>query len=289
MGVVMPDDPHKVPAYLSPPHEQCRVPRDYLLSEELKGRMRAAQPPVDTLARLPADGLYSYGEDARRYGIRQAVEALMEVGRIWQLRGNKPHLGVGDISLKGGGDITGHESHEKGVDIDIRPLKSNGEPGPITYQEPLYSHNLTQELIDLLHANGKLAVQLILFNDPNAKGVQHFAGHDNHLHVRHWFPGMQPARPVLSQGSRHLAVREAQRRLNFWIESVDPRPCPTLVIDGDYGGATRTAVLAFQSAAGLAQNGSVDNETWNALPTNRATAPRGVIAWLRRMIGLSSR
>ncbi|MFM9848675.1 MAG: penicillin-insensitive murein endopeptidase [Hyphomicrobiaceae bacterium] len=257
-------------------HGPCDVPDDYLLNDEQKWRMRiAALPPVDVVLGA-SDGLYGYGEAARKYGIRETIDALREVGRIWQLRGHAPRIGIGDISKQGGGQISGHASHRKGIDIDIRPITNNGQEEPTTYQSANHSRALTQELCDLIHANGKLAVQFILFNDPGVASVQPYRNHDNHLHVRHWLPGVEPALPVLALGSRGSTVRELQRRLNFWREQAGPNPA--LVIDGDFGNATYQAVIAFQRAAGLPETGQAGEDTWRALPTHRAVSVAEVIS-----------
>ena len=257
-----------IPAQISAPPNVCAVPEDYLLNEEENLRMRAAaQPAIDTLLGTSA-GLYGYGANSRRYGIRQTVEALQEVGRVWALRGNVPRIGIGDISLRGGGDISGHASHEKGIDVDIRPLTNNGAESPTTYQNSNYSRELTQELCDLIHANGKLAVQFIFFNDPNVESVRPYQGHDNHLHVRNWLPGMTTALPLLGVGSEGPIVRELQRRLNFWIAG-EPSAGSQLVIDGDFGNGTRDAVLAFQRLSGVPETGRVEEDTWRALPTHQ--------------------
>jgi hypothetical protein len=143
----------------------------------------AAADPVDQLLTLPAPGLYGYGNPARRFGIKRTIEAMLQVGAAF----NAAHgirLGIGDISKLNGGAIGGHASHQRGIDVDIRPLRSDGKEEPITFQGALYSRQLTQALVHALRANTIIPVKTILFNDPNVQGVSPFAGHDNHLHVR---------------------------------------------------------------------------------------------------------
>ncbi|MFC3169200.1 N-acetylmuramidase domain-containing protein [Paracoccus fontiphilus] len=69
---------------------------------------------------------------------------------------------------------------------------------------------------------------------------------------------LAPAYPKVGLGSRGAAVRVAQERL--LAAGFDPGP-----IDGIYGAATRTAAIAFQFSAGLAQDGITGPQTWAAL------------------------
>jgi hypothetical protein len=244
------------------------APRE--LPAYLKGLVRAPKPtrrafPVDTKLPSPSGGVYGYYEEKYRYGIKETIDALVEAGRIWSLRHDAPRIGVGDISKQGGGDIPGHVSHEKGIDADIRPMRNDGIEGPVLYTGSNYSRALTQELVDILSANGKLAVQIIWFNDPGIVGVYPLANHSNHLHVRFLFPDQGPPFPFLARGSKGTAVRELQRRLNFWIMS-SLTGYKALVIDGDFGDDTYKAVSDFQSFSGITADGRAGKDTWPLLP-----------------------
>jgi peptidoglycan hydrolase-like protein with peptidoglycan-binding domain len=142
-------------------------------------------------AQLPASGpgFYSYAPASRRYGIAETIRALQEVSSAWAAaRPTGPRIGFGDISLQGGGPISGHASHQNGVDVDVRLMRNDGREEPTVYQSANYSRALTQQLIDLTRANGVLRVQYIFFNDPQARGVSKWPNHDNHLHVRFYNP-----------------------------------------------------------------------------------------------------
>ncbi len=65
------------------------------------------------------------------------------------------------------------------------------------------------------------------------------------------------AQPTLRQGDRGAAVKTLQSKLNQRGASVS--------VDGVFGGGTRTAVRALQSAAGLGVDGVVGPKTWSAL------------------------
>ncbi len=212
-----------------------------------------------------APGIFGYYEEEHRFGIRETIDALLEAGRIWLLRHNAPRIGVGDISKQGGGDIDGHASHEKGIDVDLRPLRNNGTEGPVLYTESVYSRALTQELVDIISANGKLAVQIIWFNDPGVIGVHPLVNHSNHLHVRFLFPDQASPFPFLIRNSKGPAVRELQRRLNFWI-AAELTGVPQLTVDGEFGQSTFNAVSDFQSFSDITADGKVGKNTWPLLP-----------------------
>lgn len=136
---------------------------------------------------LPASGpgFYSYTSPSKRYGLAKTVRAIQAVAAAWQrahMRG--PRLGIGDISLQGGGPMPGHSSHQKGIDVDIRPVTNNDKDEPTTIYSSNYSRELTQELVNRLRSNGIATVYSILFNDRRVTGVSPWEGHDNHLHVR---------------------------------------------------------------------------------------------------------
>ena len=161
----------------------------------------ASSPPGATLVPRPATGLanpnvnvplprsgagfYSYKPAPQQYGLPETIHALQAIGSVWQ-KGypQGPRIGIGDISLRGGGPMRDHKSHQKGVDVDVRLFRTDGREEPTRYQLPEYSRAMTQELINLIRANGILGVRYIFFNDPGATGVQPWPNHDNHLHVR---------------------------------------------------------------------------------------------------------
>ncbi|MFF4049902.1 hypothetical protein ACFYZ5_24905 [Streptomyces chartreusis] len=153
----------------------------------------AAQFPVQ------GPGCYAGGPPDRRFARPETVRALLTTARGWHAaRPGGPRIGILEISLRGGGPISRHGSHRLGLDVDIRPVRSDGHEGPTEWNQPGYSQSLTQELVDRLHGNGVLPVHFILFNDPGIRGVRKWEGHDNHLHVR--FRPPAPAWPSSARG-----------------------------------------------------------------------------------------
>jgi hypothetical protein len=90
-------------------------------------------------------------------------------------------IGIGDMSFKNGAHMAPHVTHRNGRNADIRPLRKDGKMLPTDILKPEYSRDHTSELVDMFRAN--LNLHSILFNDSTIKGVTHFEGHDNHLHV----------------------------------------------------------------------------------------------------------
>ncbi|HYG58705.1 MAG TPA: penicillin-insensitive murein endopeptidase, partial [Symbiobacteriaceae bacterium] len=129
-------------------------------------------------------GWYRYvvSDSDSSWGTAHTVATLHEVGRRWQSQGYKLRIGINDISLPHGGYFPPHASHRNGRDADLRPMRNDGAEAPVTWKMAAYSRQLTQALVDQLWATGE--VELIFFNDPSVRGVQHWPGHDDHLHVR---------------------------------------------------------------------------------------------------------
>lgn len=256
----------EAPEDYNPPNSPAISPEDWLEADAIP------PPPVSAELEFPTDGLFGYYDQSRKFGIAEVVNSLKEAGRIWHARQKLPAIGIGDVSKKNGGQISGHASHQRGVDVDIRPVMRDNKTGPVKYQDADYSRELTQEWIDILHANGVLAVKFIFFNDSAVANVSQWPNHDNHLHVRFFFPGERQAFPTLSVGVDHPAVRDAQRRLNFWIGGGDPG-IALLRVDGGFGARTRDAVRAFQTANRLNVDGRIARGgTWEALPKAPAAA-----------------
>ncbi len=250
-----------IPEYLSEPFGEDTFPRD---GEDTRAPMaeRSGIRVVDTQLE-DGIGIFGYYSASKRFGTAATIRALEEVGRIWAARYDAPRLGVGDISLEGGGDISGHASHETGRDVDMRPVRNNGSEGPVTWRQSKYSHQLTQELIDLLYSNGVVQVKVIGFNDPQSTGTVNWVNHDNHLHVRFYFEDQQPGFPPLSLGINNSPpVREMQRRLNNWFEKTSQPDL--LILDGDFGQNTHDAALSFQNDHELTPDGRFGQQSWKA-------------------------
>jgi murein endopeptidase len=143
-------------------------------------------PAVNTL--LPASGVgyYTYAASrSKQWGRKATIDAIQAIGEAWMRdHPDPPLIGVGNISLRGGGPMPPHSSHRQGVDVDIRPMRQDGKAAPVSIKQSQYSRERTVELVKFIRGNGVLEVVTILFNDASVPGVRPWKGHDNHLHVR---------------------------------------------------------------------------------------------------------
>ncbi|MEW6498100.1 MAG: penicillin-insensitive murein endopeptidase [Cyanobacteriota bacterium] len=180
---------NNTPIELEEEEFECEAPPD---PEEILEDTDATEervPPFPAVnVQLPESGqsYYSYSANRKKqFGLAKTIEAIQAIGKAWHKKHpSGPLIGVGNISLEGGGFMSPHKSHQTGLDVDFRLLRKDGARVGVTFQNPAYSRKRTQELVNVIRANGVLQVKLILFNDPSVKGVEPSSGHDNHLHVR---------------------------------------------------------------------------------------------------------
>lgn len=229
---------------------------------------------VTTRLPSPGQGYYSYKPGTNQYGTSATIRALQAVGTQWhRAHPSGPRIGIGDISLNGGGPMSGHASHQLGLDIDIRIVRNDGREEPCNYTLSTYSRSLTQELVNLIRANAVLRVQYIFFNDSRVTGVQPLSGHDDHLHVRFYPPGASSVREL------EEALGEVNRKsaeYTRWVQSsLNQIQSAGLAVDGISGPLTRAAVRKFQTSKGLAVDGIVGPITEAALMAAGAPPPPG--------------
>ena len=149
--------------------------------------------------RLPSSGVGFYTYDPAedvvpnkewlRYGTDMLVREVLALGEWWAARyPEEARLGVGDLSLPEGGLFggpgVGHQSHQNGLDVDIRLPRADRREARSNPAN--YSRELTQALTDRLIAQGATLVLI----GPNlditgpAGVVVRWPNHDGHLHVR---------------------------------------------------------------------------------------------------------
>jgi peptidoglycan hydrolase-like protein with peptidoglycan-binding domain len=156
-----------------------------------KNGCRKPHPEVKVQLPLAGVGFYSYKGNLRykQFAIAETIAALVNVGMRWvATHPTGPRIGIGEISLQGGGCIAGHASHQLGVDVDIALPRNDGREEHTVVGAAAYSRADTQQLVDLLRANGVLKVKRIFLNDPKVSGRENQPNHDNHLHVRFELP-----------------------------------------------------------------------------------------------------
>jgi hypothetical protein len=143
-------------------------------------------PAVNTQLPISGTGYYSYAQfREKQYGLADTIRAIQKIGELWFAdHRSGPLIGVGNISKQGGGPVPPHSSHQTGLDVDFRLLRTDGARIGITFRSPSYSRTRTQALVNTIRSNPILQVKLILCNDDRLQGVQPWPGHDDHLHVR---------------------------------------------------------------------------------------------------------
>jgi murein endopeptidase len=147
-------------------------------------RASQGQPPrIDAQLRESGQGFYTYGDRTGQYGTTGTIDSIEQWGRDWLEPGpQRSRIGVGDISLEGGGLFSPHSSHQRGLDVDIRPMRNDAVEGPVSIGSPRYDRNATDSLIRTIQRDPR--VERILFNDSQIEGVRPWPGHDNHIHIR---------------------------------------------------------------------------------------------------------
>ncbi|MDQ3759199.1 MAG: penicillin-insensitive murein endopeptidase [Actinomycetota bacterium] len=173
---------------------------------EYRGSVAVGLPEAGSLVRgvrFPGEGHAFFTWDPiiherpsrtwRRWGTDDLVRTTLGV-----LRGfakdhpRAPRIGVGDLSVRGGGDFgpevsggIGHATHQNGLDVDVYyPLDNGAERAPQTIEEVDVA--LSQDLVDRFVRAGAVRVYV----GPNlpltgpAGIVVPLANHDNHLHAR---------------------------------------------------------------------------------------------------------
>ncbi len=138
------------------------------------------------LPQAPEDaGYYVYGtpgSGAAQYADPKLLSLIIAVEHQWRAIDNRK-FGVGNISLADGvkGD---HQSHMKGIEVDVRPLRKDGEQIPVLYtQTQHYDRAATAKLIELFRSIAIGSIR-IFFNDTKIPGVTPRFKHDNHFHFQ---------------------------------------------------------------------------------------------------------
>lgn len=120
------------------------------------------------------------GNGASQYAHPKLMSIMFAVEREWQLAAHR-QFGIGNISLADGVKHPDHVSHMKGLEVDVRPLRTDGLRQAVRFFDSAYDLTATEKLINLfrLCAPGQIR---IFFNDNRIPGVRKRDGHDNHFH-----------------------------------------------------------------------------------------------------------
>jgi hypothetical protein len=162
------------PAQTNYRHDFSALPtRDYSGSERPAdgGAVNAQLPQIgiNQSDRAREAGYYSYSPADRQWGTERTAWRIQEAGK--RLAEQNLVMAVGNISKQGGGRLAPHSSHQRGVDIDLRLMGSNGRGYAGTYGSGEYSRDNTFKMIQALIDTDPQNVRHIIVNDPQLVGM----------------------------------------------------------------------------------------------------------------------
>jgi peptidoglycan hydrolase-like protein with peptidoglycan-binding domain len=132
---------------------------------------------------------YSVGNGPANWGTASAIGQLTAAAAIVKTAGYG-RVPVGDIGYEHGGDIPGHQTHEQGLDVDVRPMRRANDQcrWGTNWRYASYDRAATRALVRAIRSTAIGHVKLIYFNDPVLirEGLTTwYSGHDDHLHIRY--------------------------------------------------------------------------------------------------------
>jgi peptidoglycan hydrolase-like protein with peptidoglycan-binding domain len=132
---------------------------------------------------------YSVGNGKANWGTGAAIGQIEAAAAAFVKTGHG-RVPLGDVSLEHGGNIPLHQTHEVGLDVDVRPIRDNENQCTwgTNWRFASYDRSATRALIKAIRAAAPGHVKLIYFNDPVLirEGLTRwFSGHDDHLHIRY--------------------------------------------------------------------------------------------------------
>lgn len=142
-------------------------------------------------------GYYVYGNVGGRlntghqaqYAHPNLMTLILCIEREWQAIDERK-FGIGNISVAGGAEYDGHVTHQKGLEMDIRPVRKDkltGQEARLTRFDAAYDREATTRLIRLFARH--MMVRTIYFNDTEVQKaigggrVRSAIRHDDHFHV----------------------------------------------------------------------------------------------------------
>jgi peptidoglycan hydrolase-like protein with peptidoglycan-binding domain len=132
---------------------------------------------------------YQVGNGLADWGTAAAIGQIEAAGSTVVAQGHG-RIAIGDIGFEHGGPIPGHTSHRYGLDVDVRPMRTDERQCSmgVNYRASTYDRAATLDLVRAIRALAPGHVRLIWFNDPVLirEGLTSWhSGHDDHLHIRY--------------------------------------------------------------------------------------------------------
>jgi murein endopeptidase len=115
------------------------------------------------------------------------LSVIFSIEREWQAIDDRK-FGIGNMSLAEGRRYE-HDSHQKGIEMDIRPVrkdKMTGQAARVSRFDAAYDRDATIRLLGLFL--GHPMVSKVFFNDDKVQQalggrVRSMRGHDDHIHI----------------------------------------------------------------------------------------------------------
>jgi murein endopeptidase len=124
------------------------------------------------------------GSDRTRWGNCHVVHAVLRALAAYRRADPAaPRVAVGDMSLRGGGEIDHHSTHENGRQIDLyfpRRDRKLREPHTVAQVDLRLSRELVQAMLDAGAYRVLIGPHIRI---PTSARVIHWPHHDDHLHV----------------------------------------------------------------------------------------------------------
>jgi murein endopeptidase len=124
------------------------------------------------------------GSDRTRWGNCLVVRAVLRGLAAYHRRNpNAPRVAVGDMSLRHGGDIDHHSTHENGRQIDLyfpRRDRRLREPHTVAEIDPRLSRELVRAILEAGAYRVLIGPHIRI---PTSAGVIPWPHHDDHLHA----------------------------------------------------------------------------------------------------------
>ncbi len=137
--------------------------------------------------------------DTDNWGTEPLLKLVQDVGAAWQRTVRGPgtsfaYITSMDMSKEFGGDFSGHNSHENGLDVDIRYIRNDGTSGPFSFGNTndfdppginKYDAEATRILLSLILEYGNIDS---IYLDGRAfwtdSRIVHRSDHYDHMHIR---------------------------------------------------------------------------------------------------------
>ena len=159
------------------------VKGDGVIGKETIQWLNATNAPKWCKIPLQGEGFINMDDDGYGYGTSWLIEVVQEAGRNFAFN-DVTSIGLNDASTPEGGKNSDHQTHQTGLNLDIRLPHKNHEIGGISYKDSEYNREVMRSILEVFWDTEQ--VKSILFNDPQLidEGLCVFSsGHDHHAHL----------------------------------------------------------------------------------------------------------